>query len=99
MLELLAEAAAASPYAARLLARGRAAAPTAVPVAGGEAFNERELTVLRLMAGRLSNKEIARELELSVNTVKWYARGIYEKLGVHSRRSAVARGRDLGLVG
>ena len=63
-----------------------------------EEFNERELSVLRLMAGRLSNKEIARELDLSTNTVKWYAKGIFEKLGVHGRLKAASKARELGLI-
>ena len=44
-------------------------------------------------AGR-SNREIADELYLSVNTVKWHARNLYGKLGVHRRALAVARARD-----
>lgn len=63
-----------------------------------EPLSERELAVLRLMSGRLSNKEIAAELELSVNTVKWYARGVYEKLEVHTRRGAVTKAKELGIL-
>ena len=64
----------------------------------GTEFNERERSVLRLMAGRLSNKEIARELDLSTNTVKWYAKGLFEKLGVHGRLKAASKAQELGLV-
>lgn len=63
-----------------------------------ETFNPRELAVLRLLAVRLTNKEIASELGLTVNTVKWYARGLYNKLGVHGRKSAVAKARQLGIL-
>ena len=63
-----------------------------------EDFSERELSVLRLMSARLSNKEIARELDLSTNTVKWYAKGLFEKLGVHGRLKAASKARELGLV-
>ena len=63
-----------------------------------EALTERELSVLRALQGTLSQREIGRELFLSVNTVKGYTRSLYRKLGVASRSDAVARGRDLGLI-
>ena len=63
-----------------------------------EPLNEREMTILRYLAGRPSNQEIAYELHLSVNTVKWYARNIYGKLGVGNRRAAVIRARELGIL-
>ncbi len=63
-----------------------------------EELNERELTVLRLMSARLSNKEIAKELDLSTNTIKWYAKSIFEKLNVHGRIKAGEKARALGLV-
>ncbi|MFC1923489.1 LuxR C-terminal-related transcriptional regulator, partial [Chloroflexota bacterium] len=63
-----------------------------------EPLNEREMSILRYMAGRPSNQEIADELHLSVNTVKWYARNIYSKLGVGNRRAAVIRARELGIL-
>jgi LuxR family maltose regulon positive regulatory protein len=63
-----------------------------------EPLNERELTILRYMAGEPSNQEISDELFLSVNTVKWYARSIYSKLGVGNRRAAVIRARELGIL-
>jgi LuxR family transcriptional regulator, maltose regulon positive regulatory protein len=42
--------------------------------------------------------EIASELYVSVNTVSTHRRRLYAKLGVHSRREAVDRGRVLGLL-
>ena len=63
-----------------------------------EPLSERELDVLRLLAAGLSNREIAQQLYLSVNTVKTHIRSIYGKLGVHSRMQAVNRARELGLV-
>jgi LuxR family transcriptional regulator, maltose regulon positive regulatory protein len=86
----------ASGYVTRLLAAFEPAQPVQPSLA--EPLNDRELEVLRLMAGRLSNKEIARELSLSLHTVKWYARGIFEKLGVHKRSSAVAKAKELGIL-
>jgi LuxR family maltose regulon positive regulatory protein len=63
-----------------------------------EPLNDREMQILRLMSARLSNREIAEELYLSVNTVKWYASSIYVKLGAANRREAGSRARDLRLL-
>ena len=52
----------------------------------------------KVPAARLTNQEIAVELNLSVNTVKWYARNIYSKLGVSNRRAAVIRAHELGIL-
>ncbi|MEW6471459.1 MAG: LuxR C-terminal-related transcriptional regulator [Actinomycetota bacterium] len=60
-------------------------------------LSDRELDVLRLLAGPLSIREIGAALYVSHNTVKTHARGIYRKLGVNNREEAVARARDLGL--
>jgi LuxR family maltose regulon positive regulatory protein len=59
---------------------------------------EAELSVLRLLASDLSQREIGAALFLSVNTVKTHARGLYRKLGVSSREEAVARATALGLL-
>ncbi|MDM0021104.1 LuxR C-terminal-related transcriptional regulator [Variovorax saccharolyticus] len=64
--------------------------------AGFEAFSEREVEVLRLLAQAMPNKKIARALGLSPETVKWYLSRIYAKLRVAGRDEAVARVRDLG---
>jgi LuxR family maltose regulon positive regulatory protein len=63
-----------------------------------EPLTERELSILRLMAAGLSNREIASELYLSVNTIKVYASRTYSKLGVHRRGEAVAQAREIGLL-
>jgi LuxR family maltose regulon positive regulatory protein len=63
-----------------------------------ESLTWREMEVLRLLAGRLSNKEISEELVISTETVKKHATSIYGKLGVNGRRSAVSRAQELGLV-
>jgi predicted ATPase/DNA-binding CsgD family transcriptional regulator len=55
-----------------------------------EALSEREHEILRLIAEGLSNREIADRLVLSPETIKWYNRQIYGKLGVDSRTKAVA---------
>ena len=61
-------------------------------------LSDHELKVLRLIAAGLSNREVADELYLSVNTVKWHLKHIYEKLDVHSRVTAVTRAQELGLL-
>jgi LuxR family transcriptional regulator, maltose regulon positive regulatory protein len=63
-----------------------------------ESLNDRERVILRLLAARLSDKEIAKELSLSVNTIKWYDRNIYSKLGVGTRRQAISKARELNLL-
>jgi LuxR family maltose regulon positive regulatory protein len=57
-----------------------------------------ELRVLRLLPSRLTQREIASELYLSLNTVKTHACAIYRKLGVTSRPDAVRAARALNLV-
>jgi LuxR family maltose regulon positive regulatory protein len=61
-------------------------------------LSEGELRVLRLLASDLSQREISRELYLSVNTVKTHTRHIFTKLDVTSRREAVGRARTIGLI-
>jgi LuxR family maltose regulon positive regulatory protein len=63
-----------------------------------EPLSERELEVLQLIAGGLTNREIASRLFLSLNTVKAHTRNIYGKLGVRSRTQAVARARAFGVL-
>jgi ATP/maltotriose-dependent transcriptional regulator MalT len=57
-----------------------------------------EQRVLRLLATKLTQREVASELYVSLNTVKTHARVIYRKLGVDSRSAAVSAARDLNLV-
>lgn len=63
-----------------------------------EELSERELTVLRLLATDLTQREIGNELFVSVNTVKSHTRTLFRKLGVSGRAEAVERGRALGLL-
>ena len=63
-----------------------------------EPLTDRELEVLRLLAERLTNSEIAQRLFISLPTVKSHTRSIYGKLAVHSRRQAVAKAITLGIL-
>ena len=63
-----------------------------------EPLSERELEVLRLLDSDLDGPDIARELTVSLPTVRTHTRNIYAKLGVNSRRAAVRRAAELGLL-
>ena len=65
---------------------------------GDGALTRRELSVLRLVAHGLGNKEIASELGISTHTVKYHLASLLSKLGVHSRTEAVTIGLRKGLV-
>jgi DNA-binding NarL/FixJ family response regulator len=62
------------------------------------ALTRRELSVLRLVAQGLGNKEIASELGISTHTVKYHLASLLAKLKVHSRTEAVTIGLRKGLV-
>ena len=62
-------------------------------------LSERELEVLKLIASGLSNPEIARKLFVAISTVKRHINNIYAKLNVHTRTQAVAKGRELKVLG
>lgn len=108
-LELTGEALA--DYAAKLLASldsecgvgGRLAAQTD----GGddtaaygviEILKDREIEILRLMGKGLPNRNIAADLGLSENTVKWHIKQAYGKLAVGCRADAIIRARRHGLI-
>jgi LuxR family maltose regulon positive regulatory protein len=63
-----------------------------------EPLSKREREVLRLIAAGLSNKEIARRLDITLNTVKTHAKRLHAKLGVKSRTQAGIKARERGLV-
>jgi LuxR family transcriptional regulator, maltose regulon positive regulatory protein len=63
-----------------------------------EPLSEREIEVLALIAGGLTNAEIAHRLVITLSTVKGHTSNIYGKLGVSSRTQAVAKARALGLL-
>jgi LuxR family maltose regulon positive regulatory protein len=72
--------------------------PATSPSALAEPLTEREREVLGLLLQGASNREIARRLVLSVNTVKRHVYNLYGKLGVQSRSQAIIRARNHHLV-
>jgi NarL family two-component system response regulator LiaR len=68
-----------------------------IPTADDAAkLSERELSVIRLAAKGLTNKDIAENLHLSYRTVEGHLRDIFNKLGVGSRTEAVLQGLKMG---
>jgi LuxR family maltose regulon positive regulatory protein len=63
-----------------------------------EPLTDRELEVLRLIAGGHSNAEISQRLYLALSTVKGHNLRIFNKLQAQNRTEAVARARELGLL-
>ncbi|GAB4508289.1 MAG: LuxR C-terminal-related transcriptional regulator [Anaerolineae bacterium] len=63
-----------------------------------EPLSERELDVLRLLNTDLNGPDIARQLMVSLNTMRTHTKNIYSKLGINSRRAAVRRAEELGLL-
>jgi LuxR family maltose regulon positive regulatory protein len=63
-----------------------------------EDLTAKEHEVLRLLATRLSRREIGQQLYVSLNTVKSHQRALYRKLGAENRTAAVTRARELGLL-
>jgi LuxR family transcriptional regulator, maltose regulon positive regulatory protein len=73
--------------------------PAAVPPERlPEPLSQAEARVLRFLQTSLSAPEIARELYVSVNTVRTHMRHLYDKLGAHRRLEALDRARALGLL-
>jgi ATP/maltotriose-dependent transcriptional regulator MalT len=65
---------------------------------GSEALTDRELVILRMLRGTLSEREIGRELYLSHNTVHSHTKSIYRKLAASSRSEALDNARAIGLI-
>ena len=86
-------------YVGRLLAATSGAGPGSPSrQALIDPLSERELDVLRLLATELDGPAIARELSVSLNTMRTHTKNIYAKLAVTSRRAAVRRAAELGLL-
>jgi LuxR family transcriptional regulator, maltose regulon positive regulatory protein len=96
-----------SDYLVRLVeAFEQAGLPVRPPVRRGgmvvaglvEPLTERELEVLRLLATGASNRAVAKELVVTLDTVKRHVSHLFSKLEVANRTQAVARARELGLL-
>ena len=61
-------------------------------------ISERELEVLALLAAGGSNKDIARRLEVSPNTVKTHVTKLFAKLEASRRTEAIQKARELGII-
>jgi LuxR family maltose regulon positive regulatory protein len=99
LLKLGAKQSSVPDYVRRLIAvagSGSRRTPIEQPLV--ESLSERELEVLRLLASDLDGPDIARELTVSLPTVRTHTRNVYAKLGVNSRRAAVSRAAELGLL-
>jgi LuxR family transcriptional regulator, maltose regulon positive regulatory protein len=95
---LITPASPGAPFAGRILERfdGRLAHRSGQP--SGAPLTEAELAVLRFLPSHMTNQEIAESLFLSINTIKTHLSSVYRKLGVTSRRQAIAQGRRLDLL-
>ena len=99
LLRAAAKAGSRRDYARRLLAAARGPEDDGlVEQALIDPLSERELDVLRLLGTELNGPAIARELVVSLNTVRTHTKSIYAKLGVTSRGAAVRRATELGLL-
>jgi LuxR family maltose regulon positive regulatory protein len=94
---------------AALVAEIRSLLPAAGPQRGSpsrladfprlvDPLSQSEIRVLRYLPTNLSAPEIARELSVSVTTVRTHIRHLFVKLGAHGRSEAVAQARALGLL-
>jgi LuxR family maltose regulon positive regulatory protein len=99
LLRVVAKQGIAPRYVRRLLAAmDRTEDSTPVEQGLVEPLSERELEVLRLLGTDLNGPDIARELVVSLNTVRTHTKRIYAKLGVNNRRAAVRRAEELDLM-
>lgn len=63
-----------------------------------EPLSDREVSVLNMLASDLSGPQIAQALFISINTLRTHTKNIYIKLDVNSRRTAIARAKELNII-
>lgn len=86
-------------YLARAESRHKISDAAPPPIAAlVEQMTDREMAVLRYLPTTMSQRDIASELYVSLNTVKTHCRAIYRKLGVGDRKAAVQSARDLQIL-
>ena len=99
LLRVMTTQGSAPSHVRRLLeALGTSEDPTRVDQGLIDPLSPRELDVLRLLSTHLDGPDIARQLFVSLNTVRTHTKNIYAKLGVNNRRSAVHRAEELDLL-
>ena len=99
LLQLLAKQDDAPGHLRRLLSATGSGGPRVSASQGlVDPLSARELEVLRMLGSDMDGPEIARQLVVSLNTVRTHTKNIYAKLGVNNRRAAVRRSNDLGLL-
>lgn len=100
LLVRLSELKGMSGYLAELISSCRQPMPRIVLICGQPSpeLSERELEVLRLLAKNTLGKVIAVTLDISPLTVRTHKHNIYKKLGVHTRRQAVERAKQCGVL-
>ncbi|MFC1619984.1 LuxR C-terminal-related transcriptional regulator, partial [Candidatus Neomarinimicrobiota bacterium] len=97
--EMSAKESKVKPHYLRKLVLGlKVPVPTTEGAEPVDPLSGRELEVIKLIEAGLSNTEIAKELFISLDTVKSHTKNINSKLHVHRRTQAVARARELGLL-
>ncbi len=90
-------------YLARAIAQAREQLDSKWPIiaadgAVAESLTRREIEVLRLFRSDLSLRDIGRELDITLNTAKGYAKTIFQKLAVNSRAEAVTVATEAGVI-
>jgi LuxR family transcriptional regulator, maltose regulon positive regulatory protein len=85
-------------FASRILDRFDGRLPRSASQPSGAPLTESEVAVLRFLPSHMTNQEIAESLFLSINTIKTHLSSVYRKLGVTSRRQAIAQARRLDLL-
>ena len=100
LIELAAASGITADYCGRLLAAARTAAPEPEhsDSEAPDALSEREREVLRWLASDLSGPDIAGALFISLNTLRTHTKNIYAKLGATTRREALRRASEAGLI-
>lgn len=85
-------------YVARVQARHQLDNANTTVATVVDDLTDREIAVLRYLPSPMSQRDIANELFVSLNTVKTHCRAIYRKLGANDRKAAIQAARDAGLL-